>query len=228
MELFDTTKSIIENLYFLSGPLLLITLIIGIYQIKISWINIKQTKQSLVINSQRDAIKLAIAQDKYIQENIQPIELELMKFREENKYKMEFYKENLKKFTYDELIGFGETKLKNYLKVSGINDSDKVDKMAILAHRMNTIAMAFNSKIADDETGFKTIGQYFCNVVHAYYPIMAITRKKESDINYFAIKELYLRWNKRLTDTKISSEIEELTKLKNKFQTENIKPLGTE
>ena len=228
MELFDTGKSIIENLYLLSGPLLLVTLIIGIYQLKLSRTNLKQTKQSLIINSQRDSIKLAIAQDLYIQEKILPIELEQIKFREDNNLKMEFYDKNLLKFTNDELQSFGKEKLKNYFKVCGMDDKERVGQLAILTHRMNTLAINFTSKIADDDTGFKTIGQYFCSVVHAYYPVMAMIRDKENDLRYSATKELYLRWNKRLNSSKITSELEELMKLKNEFQTVNIKPLGTE
>ncbi|MBP6039448.1 MAG: hypothetical protein KA523_04525 [Flavobacterium sp.] len=226
MELFDSTKSIVENLYLLSGPLILISIIIGIYQIKISQNSLNQSKKDLFINSKRDSIKLALEQDKYILEKITPIEIELINYRKEKKYKMEFYKKPIL-FTKKELDNYGKDKLNNYIKVTDMGNTDMLTKMITIIHNLNCVAVHYNSKIADDETGFITSGQYFCNVVEAYYPIIAIRRQNNNDVRYKDIKELYSRWSKKLESNQISSEIEELTKIKSEIQTITLTPLGT-
>lgn len=52
IEIFDSSKSILENLYYLSGILILLSLIVGLIQLAIA-------KKTLKINSKRDAATLA-------------------------------------------------------------------------------------------------------------------------------------------------------------------------
>ena len=52
MEFFDSSKSIVENLYLLSGPILALLATTGVIQLFI-------TKKTLIVNSKRDAANLA-------------------------------------------------------------------------------------------------------------------------------------------------------------------------
>jgi hypothetical protein len=66
MEFFDSSKSIIENLYLLSGPILALLAIAGVIQLFIA-------RKTLIVNSQRDAAKLAAQQIKDYCERLIPL-----------------------------------------------------------------------------------------------------------------------------------------------------------
>lgn len=57
MEFFDSTKSIVENLYLLSGPIIALLAIAGVIQLFIA-------RKTMIINSKREAANLAAQQIK--------------------------------------------------------------------------------------------------------------------------------------------------------------------
>jgi hypothetical protein len=225
MEIIDTTKSLIENLYLISGPILLISIIIGIYQLNSSKKLFIQAENVLDINSKRDSIKFAIEQHKYIQDKLIPLELEIMEIKSKNKLKIYKYNEEFKHFTINELKSFGNDKMKKYLSNSG--DLEYTKKAIELVMKLNMISVPFNTLVADDEIGFKSFGIYYCKIIESYYPMIALLREQENDFRYNDIRELYNRWNKKLEETKIDEELNNLIKKKNEIKTEIKKPIGT-
>ncbi len=65
MEFFDSSKSIIENLYLLSGPILALLATAGVIQLFIA-------RKTLIVNSKRDAANLAAQQIKDYSERLFP------------------------------------------------------------------------------------------------------------------------------------------------------------
>ena len=76
MEYIDTTKSVLENLYYLSGILILISIAIGLFQLSIA-------KTTLNINSQREAAKLAVNQIDIYMTQIIPLQNKLYQTEKE-------------------------------------------------------------------------------------------------------------------------------------------------
>jgi len=81
MQVIDTSKSLLENAYYFSGILILITVIVGIWQILL-------TKKTFKINSQREAALLAVKQIEIYTTYIIPLidKLKNLKHYEELQY----------------------------------------------------------------------------------------------------------------------------------------------
>jgi hypothetical protein len=205
MEIIETTNSLVENLYLLSGPLLLISIVIGIFQLKASKQTILQAENTININSTRDSIKLAIEQYKYIQDTLIPLELNIMSIVEEKELKFIEYKDHFEHFTLTELESFGKEKLTKYLN-SGFKNREYRLKAVEFVDKMNMISVPFNALVADDKTGFQAFGKYYCGIIKQYYPLIAMLRKTDNDIRFNDIKTLYNRWNNMKKETAIENE----------------------
>ena len=106
MEIFDSTKSLLENVYYLSGILILITIIIGLIQLSIA-------KKTLQINSKRDAAALAAKQVEIYMTRVIPLHNKMFHF--ELKEKIERPEISIGEFTTEALIKkIGKEKLGMY------------------------------------------------------------------------------------------------------------------
>jgi hypothetical protein len=214
MEFFDSSKSIVENLYLLSGPILALLAIAGVIQLL-------QAKRTLVISSQRDAANLAASQLKDYCERIIPTM---------NKYDLAMRKEKIKdvdikigEFNQEYLIkNLGESKFKEI----------RIERLKFLTLQLNAInsleafSTYFIRGIADEQIAYSSVGRNFCFSVENYFFEIADCRN-ENDNSFQNIIELYKLWRARLDKEKLTKEQEQILRKLNNINDETINPIGT-
>ncbi len=238
MNIFDTSKSLIENVYLLSGPILAIFGFSVIRQIKLAKDQLKTAKdqllenqKQLVIISSRDAIKTAAEQVKFYMDTI-------VKYANE---------------ASDKIKEIGITRIEiqttRFIKQDILNDQrteeiisymEKSDKMLLfdlnLMNSLETFSTYFTQKVADETVAFQSVGRSFCHTVEKISFRLSSVRDNETD--YFKnTVSLYNLWKTRLTNQDLEIQKETLQKeLEQKLQeieakktnTSIIKPLGTD
>ncbi|MGV0967280.1 hypothetical protein [Empedobacter falsenii] len=123
----EDIKNILEVIYFLTGPFLVIIALYGLKQIRLASVQIRETRESRRISSQREAYQIAAEQCKYYLETIIPLVNNLDKIIKEK---------NLEYFSKTEItINSDEINIKPYL------DDGALDKVfdECLEELLNTI-----------------------------------------------------------------------------------------
>ena len=215
MEIIDTTKSLIENLYYLSGTAILTTIIIGLRQLVL-------TKRTFQISSQRAAADLAARQieiyfDKIIplQNNVFRLELEKELKRVEiemGEFHQDYLKEKIGKEEFDKQFN-------NRLPI-GL-------EILKMANAMEAFSVYFVKGVADEEIAYSSVGRTFCSTVESYYFDIASSLEKDDNKYWCNMIELYYTWSKRLKSEKLTVEKEKIADQLASNQSQGVKPIGT-
>nr|WP_315154063.1 hypothetical protein [uncultured Flavobacterium sp.] len=241
MNLFDYSKSIIENIYFVSGPLLGILGFFIFRQIKlaknqllISQKQLEESQNQIRINSLREAATLSADLTKEYIDNIIPMINQLNEVKKELKFIDLDY--DIKNFTNDEF----KDNCKN-LNAAMKNRPDRMTTLELdIINKLEWFSIYFTKGIADENIAFTSIGKEFCKTVELEYPIITILRgSKNPNKSYDNLVELYNCWNTRIKTSlmnfekeEISKELQEKIKKLEKLNSEeqnvnSFKPIGT-
>lgn len=242
MELIDHSKSILENIYFVSGPILALLGFFIFYQILLAKRAIVVAEQQLIeaknqlnIISKREAASIAANQIEVFINKIIPSNNELFLKKES----LNFPKCNVdvKSFYFED---FREADLKFLKDFTGkMIELDNVDVQCV--NLLEGWATYFIKGVADEEIAFSSLGKIYCGIVESCHPHIAFFRKRNSLYNYYDnLVELYQIWKSRLNKLDIKIEIEqrqqmikdELLAIQKKTEQANekgiiIKPIGT-
>lgn len=214
MEFFDSTKSIVENLNLLSGPVLTLLATAGVLQLFL-------TKRALIISSKRDAANLAAQQLKDYCDRIIPTI---------SKYSFAIRKEKLQRINI-EIGDFNEKYLIQKLGEVKVQEI-RLERMKFIILQLNALnsleafATYFTKGIADEQIAFSSVGRTFCFTVELYFFEIA-DHRRENDNSYQNIIDLYKMWEKRLKKERLSKEQEEILIRLNNIEDEVISPVGT-
>lgn len=171
-------RSILEILYFVTSPLLLIVTIIGLQQLTIA-------KNSSKMNAKREAFKLAAEQCKYFLEHIVP-ELNLI--------------DNLMDEMAIDSLGKAQIKANNkVIEIEcNINKSKKLfdilPQLSIVLNELEAFAVFFTSGVAEESVAFSSIGNTFVCSVDKFLPIVCMVQGK----GYGNILKLYILWKDKI------------------------------
>lgn len=218
MEIIDHSKSVLENIYYLSGVIIAILGFAVIIQLKL-------TKKAIITSSQRQAAELAGKQ----------VEIYSNVIKDQDEI---FLYENEKKIEPKKIIGlkkFDENELEKIIGKKALIDNklfllENLDYTKMISNSLNSMeafATYFASGIANEEIAFSALGSSFCFSVEKYSLIICVSRNDKDDLTYNNIVKLYDIWNSRIKSQKIINDLEknkvELLKLKK----EKIDILGT-
>lgn len=214
MEFFDTTKSIIENVYLLSGPVLAILGGVAIMQLRL-------TKKAMITNSQREAANLAASQISTYNNQIIPLIDKLYLFERENK--LNKIKIEIGEFNRDYLI-----------KIVGKKEFNKLNKERIIngthflrvVNSLEAFATYFTKGVADEDIAFSAVGRTFCFSIESMFFDIA-SCLETNDNSFQNIIELYQIWNDRLVKQKLTSKNIQLMNELEKISDNKISPIGT-
>jgi hypothetical protein len=214
MDFFDSTKSIVENLYLLSGPILTLLAVAGIVQLFL-------TKKTLIINSQRDAANLAAQQLRDYCERVIPTL---------NKYDISLRKEKIQDVDI-EIGEFSRQYLEKKLGKPRLKEivNERLKLLYLQLNALNTLesfSIYFVKGIADEQIAYSSVGRTFCFSVEKYYFDIAFSRSKD-DNAFQNIIDLYKLWRSRLDKEKLTKEQEDLLRRLNNINVETIDPIGT-
>lgn len=176
-------RNILEIIYFITSPLLLIVAIVGLKQINIA-------KESIKINSTRESLTLAAEQCKYYFEHIIPLQNklnDLMKAAE------------IKNFGEAEVKLNSDGKSINYkYKINYKYDLDKMRPLILCAsevlNAMEAFCVFFSARAANEAIAFSSIGSNFINEIEELLPIVCMTQEAGA---YKNIMKLYIKWKNR-------------------------------
>ncbi len=220
MKFFDETTTIVENLYHLSGPLLVVISLIGLQQLAIA-------KNSIRITSQRESAKLAIKLcDKYFKE-LSNIYAELVPlFRE-----LEIDYEKLEMLNLNTLDKIDE-KAANYAEYQkAISNLGKLEyNLWAMADKLETFSVPFINGIADEKIAYNVqINKFiqYCNLCSVEI-IESRNKNPHNKILYESVIKLYSIWKQRNDNEHIDHQIYSLFIKKSNIKSQGIKPLGTE
>ena len=214
MEYFDTSKSLLENLYYLSGILVLVTIVIGLFQLSIA-------KKTLKTNSQREAASLAVKQINIYVTQIIPLQNKLNDVQKEKK--ISSIKIKIGEFTSEYLLQkIGEEEF-----YKGINERKQViEEVLDVLNLMEAFSVYFIKEVADEEIAYSSIGATFVHSVENLYFDLSMLNVNKGESFQNLIK-LYELWSEK-------KELNNLQKAKNiitnqieKIKPTKIKPLGT-
>jgi hypothetical protein len=237
MNIIDSSKSLLENIYFISGPILAILGLLIFYQIKIAkhTVNlmekqVNEAKKHLKIISKRDAALLATKQIEVFIEKLIPLENELIDKMKSIDYPV--FKDKIKNFTLGEFVEWDKDYLKEFT-----NKIEKLEFMDLsLINSLEGFATYFTKGIADEEIAFSSIGNSYTYVIERLYPQISIYGDNK---NYKNLIELYWIWKNRLEKSELEVQLqkkqelikEELKQFESKLDDVNkkskvIKPIG--
>lgn len=214
MEIIDTHKSILENLYFLSGPILAVLGLFIFRQIKlaknqfiIAKKQLEESQKQLKINSQRQAASLAADKVKEYCSELLPL-IDRISIEKE-KIKYVDFTGPIMNFTNDELKNFDKEFLDAFL-----NRPIEIAFLELeIINNLEAFSVYFVKGIADEKIAFNSIGKTFCNSILQYYPTISLLRgSKNANKPYDTLIQLYRCWSERLDSFKIETEKEELSK----------------
>jgi hypothetical protein len=216
MEFFDSTKSIVENLYLLSGPILTLLAVAGVIQLFL-------TKRTLVISSKRDAANLSAQQLKDYSERIIPTM---------TKYDFSLRKDKLQTVNI-EISDFDVNYLIEKLGEEKVREI-RLERMKYLVNQLNALnalesfSTYFTKGIADEQIAYSAIGRSFCfTIEHYFFEISCCRNSKVNDKSFQNTIDLYNMWKSRLKKEILTKEQEEILKRLNNINDEVINPIGT-
>lgn len=237
-------RNILEIVYFISGPLLVITSGLILLQIKLAKQNLiasyellAQEKKDLKLRAKRDSIESSCEQIKKYMEEIVPMRWEL------NEYIKLIKLEHIKRltFTRKDLKMSREDFDKWYENVK--SDPGKSEKTISILNKLETFSIYFIKGIADESVAFSSMSISFCEIVEDLYPLICIYREDNRENSYFTnLAELYKLWKERIESINsyiVKDSLEkQLSNLKEIIEQESknteitnvkkLKPLGTE
>ncbi|MBX7204376.1 MAG: hypothetical protein K1X81_03025 [Bacteroidia bacterium] len=221
MEFFDSSKSIIENISLLSGTLIFLVTLVGLWQIVL-------TKKSMRISSQRDAAKLSLELcEKFNQEMNSKVSNTLYQEFKSNNLDFDFISDS-----NNVLSSIDEKEIKNtlgnYYEIMKNLNGKLNYHLQDVADSLECLAIPIINKIADEQIAYHFAGYPFvqCTKLCSYY---IVARNNKNPETYENLISLYCLWNKRIAKNRIDKEIKRLqTAGKVIKDQKNIKPIGTD
>lgn len=230
MEFIDSSKSILENIYFMSGAVLAVLglvaiwqLIIGIRSFKTAREALYQAKDEFQISSQRNAAYLAAQLCERFTNEIFP---KIIEFEKENDIK-----------GYPKVIGgIDRFDMKAKIKIEDEEMAVKsIDELFMpkaefylnILNEFEAFAMYFTKKIADEDIAYQTVGKTFCDYVEYYHPVILIMNTSQHGTSYRNLRELYKIWSARNKKQNLENLAQIVKEELGKTITSEIEPFGT-
>jgi hypothetical protein len=211
-------RTILELIYFVSGPFLAFVAILGLRQIKEARNQVIEAKSSRILSAKRDAFKIAADKCTYYMEIIIPLMNNLDASIKEKK--VTFFEKSV--------VTLGTDNIK--LKPHPLTEQEKETLYSLplteLFNPLESFALFFTSGVADEQVGYLTIGHTYCNYIKEYLPILVILSKDRS--HYNNIMRLFFIWQGRKEKQRLESEKKKIEKELSGNKEIIVKPIGTE
>lgn len=215
MEFIDYSKSLIENLYFISGFILATMAIVGIYQLVL-------TKRAIKINSSREAASLAASQVELYCSKTIPLQDAYFNSIRANKIKGIEYE--IGEFRLDYVYStIGKEKVKRFLTE---RIQIMLDHFLSAINSMEAFALYFTKGVADEEIAYSSIGETFCSSVKGLYIEISFSRSNDGHAFENTIS-LYKLWSERMKKENLTKSKHELEQELSQISDEKINPIGT-
>ncbi len=213
----QTIKDILEIIYFISGPVVAYFAFRALEQINEAKKQVTETKESRIINSKREAYKIAADKCEYFMTTIIPLIDNLDKAVKANG--VTFFEKSHVEITTDGI------KVKPFYK-----DQDEIGKVFSLPNLelfnpLESFSLFFASGVAEEKIGYLTIGSTYCNTVRKYAPLLVTI----SDGKHFNnTLHLFKIWNARQEKENLEKEKKRIDKQLSENKSISIKTIGAD
>ena len=206
-----TLRTVLELIYFVTGgPVLAVFAFIALKQIAV-------TKQGNRIAAKRESYRLAAEQANIFAAELVPIFNELYKIIETEE--IEFFQ------SYTVSIDGGAFRVTRTKPINTEEISKIVPCAANIMNRLETLAIFFTSKVADEFIAFTSIGPTYVKQVKLMLPLMLASSTKGNHVN--ALK-LFMLWNDRIQKQVLERERETIEKRLDGISGRQIFPIGVD
>jgi hypothetical protein len=191
---YNQLRSILELLYFASGPIVAAAAIVGLLQLVIA-------KRAAETANRRAAYELAIAEIKQFTTNIVPLS---DAFRRKLEKSDDYTVEKEVTIQGDSIVVSDPRGCKELHLILASTEGD----LENLVNLLESFALAFTSGVASERIAFNSVGHLYCQIVSGLSPyLVRVTphRHKED-----AILGLYIVWRQRIERHRALSQQEEL------------------
>ncbi|PKH88263.1 hypothetical protein [Colwellia sp. Bg11-28] len=192
-------KSYLEIAYFISGIIVAIAAIAALYQIKVA-------KDTLKIQSQREALSLTANQCQYYSDKI--IKLSNCVYDRREKLNCDYFEPENWKVDTDGLDIKLECKIEKPVNLEVWAQASE------LLNALDGFAIFFVSGIADESVAYKAISSSYISISERYMSLAI--KAKEHDGYYAAHLELYVLWKNRKKQEQLKLKVSDLNKEINK------------
>lgn len=215
----DTLKDILEIIYFISGPVITYFAFRALGQINEAKKQVLEAKETRIINSKRDAYKIAAEKCEYYMTTIIPLINNLDRAVKES---------NITFFEKSTVIIDNEgIKVKPEYK-----DKEEMEKVWTklpnleLFNLLESFSLFFCSGVAEEKIGYLTLGVTYCRSVKRYLPL--IVSLSNNNKHFANTIQLFRIWNGRLETEKLEQEKKLIEKALDSNKSITIKSIGTE
>ncbi|MGI9527150.1 MAG: DUF4760 domain-containing protein [Weeksellaceae bacterium] len=232
MEIFDQTKSLIENLSYLSSTIVGILSLIIIWQLILavkSWKTAKNTleqaKKEFIISSKRYAVhEAAKLCEKFTNQTFRKIN----EFERNNMELVKQYPkvvEPIQTWDYSSKIKVSNPKQ----TVESVENlfTPHSDFFLDIMNEFEVFAMNFTKQIADEDIAYQTVGRTFLDYVENYHPIILILNAAQNGTAFRNTRELYGMWQNKTKKQTLKQISEKAKKELEKIVDKEVKPFGT-
>ena len=213
----DSFRDILEIIYFISGPLLVLIAYGALSQIKVAKEQLEEQRKFSQIASKRDALKVTSEQITSYGSDIVPLQ---------NIYHKKIESEEIKYFSKSTVEVNG-----NEIRMEPCKDKAEFKKLELILeeytnvlNRMEGFSVFFMSGVADEKIAYLSLSDTFCTFVKEAMPLLLLL---DPDKNRFtATTSLFFTWNSRLESESLKKQKELLDKKIKNNQPQTVKFVG--
>jgi len=223
LEWVTAVRPLVEFLYFLSGPLLVIVAAIALRQLTI-------TKKDSVVRVKRESATLSVSLCSEFNAMLPKTNDLLAKLSDHG---LPTYPEEgpAELFAWHEVLGWSPDWAEKWVRSAETVSSQHPETTAQVLRTVNSlegIALYFVKAIADERLAFGPIAPAYCELVHDLYPFIVYRRDSADSDTYRSICDLHSMWSSRLTRQQVERDMRDLRQKLENLPERGIKPLGLE
>lgn len=218
----QTTRSVLEGLYFLAGIGIFAAACYAAKQVRIASDQIKTTKEIAEANSRRESVKLAAELCKYFAHEVVPAQDALLK-----KYVAEkcTFLAPVQQAVPAFIIKNGDFAQVNYDLNKVTPEWAKVSiEIITFLNKSESFAIPFAAGVADDAIGFQETAAAFINTINAITPAIYYLRQTQGS-RYASILKLWNIWHDRVVAQALAPAMKGFQELLDAAEKNKIKPI---
>ena len=236
---FQTVRSILEVLYFLSSVVLACVGLVALYQIILA---------KRVLSTANESLKVAVSAvetarlDIELRSKREAVTLAADKCAEFGPTILEVYQKlngmpATRRWTLEN-TSFDESSIKEWeaatLWERNLRKAQKIDDATIILNQLEAFAMYFAKGAADAQVAYPAVGAVFCDWVERLAPHLIMMRSKDLQKQIHAtsgpfqnVVELYSAWSSRSTKEALELDASRISSRLSGMQVSDILPIGT-
>lgn len=212
-------RDVLEIIYFISGPVLVVFAYLALSQIKVARQQIEVQREASRLSAKRDSLRVTSEQVAKYGADVIPLQNILFsKIRSEG---VKYFEES-KVIVADDKISVTPCASKAELAKLKLIMTEFVSVM----NSMEGFSVYFTSGVADEEIAFRCISVTFCDSISRLLPFIVLIIN--DDNRYTSTMKLFAIWNSRIQKESLEKQKATLEEKLKSQNTQVIRPFGSD